>query len=162
MRPVVNVNLKVSQPADKKGNLKMGAVSIFQKDFDRAKTGELEAHWHTVKKEVIINGNTNITRIKSVNDDGEIKKSMGTEVTKKVRKMKAGKVQAKKLVQSIYSPRNKDTTKDQKEKERKADRAQEAMEGKAFKQLVKKVMVANIPRIGSENVKPSTPAPAAV
>ena len=168
MPHIVNVNLKVDQPADRKGNVKIGGVAIFQKDYDRTRTGELEAHWHTVKKEVIINANTNVTRIKSVDDDGEIKKTLGAEIGQKVRSLKAAKIEGRKSSMSVLSPRHKKDQsrhKEKKEKERQAEKAQQAKERIAFQLLYKKYMSATIPRIGETASTTTTtvkPAPAAV
>ena len=158
-RPVnVNVNMRVEPPTDRKGLLKAGIVSVFQKDSEKDATGEMEAHWHTEKKEVILDANKNVTRVKSFHDDGEIKKSIGFEKSKKIRKLKAGKMDAKKYVQSIFSPRHwkkdhhKEQKPEQKEGEKKHVKAKTEQE-KALEKLIRLYMSAQkaspIPKMGA-------------
>lgn len=142
--PVVNVNIRVPQKADKKKVIKGGMISVLQKDYRKGAEGELEAHWHTQKKEILINGNTNMTRIETFVDDGEIKKSVGKERAYKIRSLKAGKVKGKKLVQSVFSPRhylNRTPEEKAKREQRKKQRKeQEKKEAKAFHRMVRKLM----------------------
>lgn len=142
----MNVNIRVPQKADAKKVFRAGGINVLQKDYRKGAEGELEAHWHTQKKEIVINGNTNVTRIKTFVDDGEIKKTVGRERAYKIRSLKAGKVKGKKLIQSVYSPshylkrtsRAEDHEKrDQRKKERKE---QEKKEAKAFHRMVNKLL----------------------
>lgn len=158
------MNIKVDQKADSVASLKAGGVNVYQMDNEREQEGQLEAHWHTARKEVVINGRTNVTRIKSFTDDGEIRKTSERDNSRKVRRLRAGGVKAFKKVQSVYSPLYKlpqHQPTDQEKKARAAKRkAQEDKEKKLLAYLIKKyVQTASISPIGQTDGT-TTPAPA--
>ena len=171
--PVVNLRLKVSPPEDSDNKWRMGGIAVYQKDDERDRSAELEAHWHTERKEVTIDARTNVTRVKSQQDDGEIRKRVGSESERKVRKLAGGEIKGHKVVVAATGDKGQGSRFKQEAQEReRRDRehaARAAVAGqKALAALMKKYIdIHALPSIGSKHPAPAaappsttTPAPA--
>ena len=165
---VVNLHLKISPKADSDDQWRAGGVSVYQKDDERERTGELEAHWHTVRKEVTIDGRSNVTKVRSLTDDGEIRKSTGADSSRKWRRFKAGEIKGHKVVQAVrpaalVRPRVGVVAPQAAAAKQPAvlvkeptagQRALEARERQQLDRLMKKYMTAEISKIGAEGQQP--------